>query len=109
MSGLEHCLTLNLSYNENISSISLRRLLQEGSSIKKIWLEGCSQVLQYFEGAGENAWKLSESNNVKNLRLSIDKEKHKCEYNALVNLWKNKYRECSVVNTTDNFLSLSIE
>ncbi|KRT81298.1 Ankyrin repeat-containing protein [Oryctes borbonicus] len=107
LSGAENFVTLNLSYNEDLSSISLRRLLDHDHTIKELYLEGCVNILKYFEVTEEVKWRLNEGSKIKDLRLSIDRQKDLTNYNGIVNMWKDKYYDRSQVVSTKHFLELS--
>lgn len=109
LTGAEHFTTLNLSYNENLSSISLRRLFEYEFAMKNLYLEGCTDILKYFEGTDENTWKLSERSNIKNVRLSIDRQINEIKYNALVNMWGDRYYERGKVVNAKCFLELTVK
>ncbi|GJQ70821.1 hypothetical protein Trydic_g748 [Trypoxylus dichotomus] len=108
LSGAEHFMALNLSYNENLSSISLRRLLDHDHTIKELYLEGCVNILKYFEVTDEVKWKLNENSKIKDLRLSIHSEEDAMKHNVIVNMWKDKYYDRARIISTKHFLRLSV-
>lgn len=86
---------LNLSYNSNLTGISLRRLL-ECSHLEIITLIGCHNILHYFGDCGENDYLLQDSNQQqkKLLKMSGNFHQYEQKLQALTEIFKNKYEKC---------------
>lgn len=100
---LEH---LDLSYNDNLTSVSLRRLLQHYSSPKNIDLYGCDNIMKYFQCGDKESWSFLNSN-VKTLTISSSNACSK-EIEFLTKMWKMKDHSV-VTSELKNFIKLCIE
>lgn len=96
--------SLDLSYNEHLTSISLRRL-QHYSSIKSVDLYGCENILRYFECADEKTWSFVRGN-LKTLTISYSNANSK-EIDILIKMWKSR-DNCVVTKELKNFVKLSV-
>ncbi|KAJ8950183.1 hypothetical protein NQ314_008036 [Rhamnusium bicolor] len=97
---------INLSYNPNLTGISLRRLL-ECSYLQNINLIGCDNILQYFEDSGTfNFLEESDDQGEKNFKISANLRNYPAQVTTLVDMFKSKYCDC-YIEKTDNFLLLA--
>lgn len=102
--------TLDLSYNENLTAISLRRLLQHSSLYRSLNLIGCVKILEYFEDCTDSLWNILEDTGKKleNLKLSVDYLDNVKTCDVLIEMWKNMHPESYRVFTEmENYVELS--
>lgn len=85
---------LNLSYNPNLTGISLRRLL-ECSNLQVINLIGCDRILHYFSDCEGKDYLLQDSDQrqKKLLKLSGDFQQYEQQLQALVDIFDKKYEK----------------
>ncbi|XP_018566528.1 tonsoku-like protein [Anoplophora glabripennis] len=99
-------LDIDLSYNANLTGVSLRRLL-EHSSLRNINLIGCDNILRYFDDCGGcDLLEGSDANGEKLLKISTDLQSFPGQVATLIEMFKSKYSSL-YVEKTDNFLLLS--
>ncbi|KAF5305638.1 hypothetical protein FQR65_LT07719 [Abscondita terminalis] len=102
---LEHFKSLDLSYNVNVTSVSLRRLFQSQPSFEVLNMIGCENIFKYYALCPENTW---GGVKLKEFQFSCDFEQYFVEKNHLVNLWKDEYNDRAVVYEVPNFVKLSL-
>lgn len=88
---------INLSFNCNLTGISLRRLL-ECRSIQNINLVGCDKILQYFGDCGENDYLFQDHDPRQRrcLRISGKLGENENQVHMLLTLFKSKYEQCYI-------------
>lgn len=102
---------LNLGFNENLTGISLRRLLQNSNRIQYLDLTGCGNILKYFNECSDSLWTKNDENclKIKSLKVSVDYKSNLKECDVLINFFKNiSMCKSNVVTELQNFLELSI-
>ncbi|XP_022917423.2 tonsoku-like protein [Onthophagus taurus] len=92
--------TLNLSYNEEITSISLRRFLQGNLNLKSLILIGCNNF-KYFE----DSWEVLNKNLI-SITLNADGND---EIEKLVNMWRKSRVDVKISRDLPSLLKLSTE
>ncbi|XP_008200216.1 tonsoku-like protein isoform X2 [Tribolium castaneum] len=101
--SLQH---LDVSYNDALTSISLRRLLQSGIITLDIY--ACGNIFQYFTEFSKYLDDASrDQNQGKTLKLSPPENSQR-ETEYLIEMWRELYGEKTVVELTSKFLGLSV-
>ncbi|XP_030749323.1 tonsoku-like protein isoform X2 [Sitophilus oryzae] len=103
--GLAPNLTsLNLSYNKDLTSISLRRLLGR-SNLQYLNLICCENIWKYFDPC-EEGWYVDFRGNTGETILKLSGGRR--EYlDCITNLFLQKYPSCNVTRS-DNFLAIAL-
>lgn len=96
---------LNLSYNQRITALSLRRIIENSNLISSINLVGCYNLLK----DAKLDCNLHEENKLKEVFLSTDTYTYANECNMLINKFKRMYFNNCNVNKTDNMLEIKIK
>nr|XP_023029689.1 tonsoku-like protein [Leptinotarsa decemlineata] len=87
---------LNLSYNQNLTGISLRRLL-EFSALREINLIGCENIFQYFDGCeGCDLLQGNGDDTEKVLKLSANMSVHSSQIDVLTEAFKKMNSDLSI-------------
>ncbi|KAJ9577474.1 hypothetical protein L9F63_005975 [Diploptera punctata] len=106
LNGLQNCPVLEmlkLECNRQLSSLSLRRLLQRKPVLKSLQLAGCCNIDNYLEDGSVERW-ISEGLESLTLNCRYENEKGICI------LWHNMWgNEASVLKYPAGLLSLSIK
>ncbi|RZC37755.1 Ank 2 domain containing protein, partial [Asbolus verrucosus] len=79
--------TLDHSYNNELTSISLRRLLQ-CNPLVNLDLYGCYNIFKYFAELSKYVDQPTNEPKGKTIKLSVDSNKNHEESEYLVNMWK---------------------
>lgn len=103
MEGVRSFRTINLSYNQDLTAMSLRRLVNH-YSLENLNLSGCQNIFKYFGDCTENTWIFT---NLKHLKVSFQPDSSKLS-DVLKSAWKNKYQEeACIMDLLRGFLQLS--
>ncbi|KAL1517241.1 hypothetical protein ABEB36_001030 [Hypothenemus hampei] len=99
----ENLSKINLSHNNELTSISLRRLLGQGR-LSEVNLTFCNNIWTYFD-ANEIGWNIG-CNRAKGIVLKISQKFHDC-IEGLLRIFKEKYENC--LNATFNERTVVVE
>ncbi|RZC43133.1 hypothetical protein BDFB_002661 [Asbolus verrucosus] len=99
--------TLDLSYNNELTSISLRRLLQ-CEPLVNLDLYGCYNIFKYFTELSKYIDQPTNEQKGKTIKLSVDSHKNHEESEYLVNMWKELYGNRAVLKQNSRLLCLSV-
>lgn len=106
--------TLDLSYNQDLTCVSLRRLIQHSQLPKIINLEGCDNILtKYFSESDTSSWNFDKScipvNNLISLKISVDYKSEKNKVEFLTRLWEQEWgNKAKIEKLFDSFVHLSV-
>ncbi|XP_076272195.1 tonsoku-like protein [Rhynchophorus ferrugineus] len=98
--------SLNLSYNSDLTSISLRRLL-ERKNLVYLNLTCCSNIWKYFKPGDEIDWAINIKNDYFSETIIKITGGNSEAVGCLMSLFKNKYANCSLTKSYD-FLSITL-
>lgn len=93
-----HFKNLNLSYNQKLTSTSLKRLLEHECSLNSLNLSGCDNILNNSEDL--ICIKLKE------MKLSVASNTVFKEKEELKTIWRRQYGEQAVINELPGFIEL---
>lgn len=104
--------SLNLSYNADITSISLRRILQHRPSFSSLILEGCKNIVQYLDQCTPNMCQTNEYNQpnaLKTIKIMLNYTVYPAQADILIALWQNEWGRRAVIEKKfGNFIHLSV-
>ncbi|KAF5303928.1 hypothetical protein FQA39_LY01713 [Lamprigera yunnana] len=96
---------LDLSYNPNLTAVSLRRLMQSSQSLEFLNLIGCNQIFQYFIECTDSTWSQIQ---FKQIQLSCNFNEYFTEKSRFVDIWRRVCKNKAGVKEVPHFIKLSI-
>ncbi|KAK5642065.1 hypothetical protein RI129_008232 [Pyrocoelia pectoralis] len=100
-----HFLSLDLGYNTDLTTTSLRRVLESCPTISYLNCTGCDNIVNHLEWCTEEFW---NGVRLKNLKLSGDFKKYSDAKDSLINIWKSIHKDRVQVQQLQNFLHFSL-
>ncbi|KAK4876754.1 hypothetical protein RN001_009260 [Aquatica leii] len=97
--------SLNLNYNDGITSVSLRRLVQIYPTFECLSVIGCENIFKYFNDCTDSTWSCVR---LRGLEFSCDFDKYSVEKNCMIGVWKKVHEHKAVVTEMQNFVKLSV-
>lgn len=83
-----------MSYNNDLTSVSLRRFIQCTLPPENLSLEGCDNIFQYFNDSTNNIWtfdKFYPTSTLKSLKLSLNYEEKPKEAEFITSVWEQEW------------------
>lgn len=103
---------LNLSYNNELTSITLRRLIQCKLPPEILYLEGCDNIFQYFNESSSNVWTFDKSfpiSTLKSLKISLKYKEKPRETEYISMLWEQEWGpKAKITKLFNSFVQLSL-
>lgn len=104
--------TINLSYNNDLTSISLRRFIQHACPPKFLNFEGCDNILQYLTESESNLWAFDKTypvSTLKSLKISFNYEEENMKADFLATVWEHEWgRRAKCEKLFNSFMHLSV-
>lgn len=103
---------LNLSFNNDVTAISLRRFIQHKKPPKKLIFEGCDNIFRYLDESSSNIWSFDKSfpkSSLHSVTLSTNFIEKNKEVDFLSSVWEQEWgNKAKIQKLFNTFLHLSI-
>lgn len=106
---LEH---LDLAYNEDLTSVTLRRFIQHSHPPQNLNFEGCENILQYFAENEDSVWSFDKTfptSSLKSLKVTVDYVGNSKKAELLERIWEQEWGTKAKIEKMCNcFMHLSV-